>query len=814
MSTKNVKLIFLREARDQLRDRRTLFMVAVLPLLLYPALGIGMAQMMNTFSEQTRTVAVLGAADLPDPPLLAEQAGQWSFVRAWFTSPEDADKLQVVTERSLAEPSSTNVPQDVRLFLEEAAERRPQIEKLGALTRRRTLLEEKAVTNAAAKPALEEIQALVAQEEALRQEIDGWFKAGPVQVLILVPREFRTHLDEINQRLSNREPIDDLVEATPRPVVVQNSADEKSAIAARRVRDAVRNWEQQVLEARLAAAHLPASLPQVVDATAVDLAAESELTATLWSKLFPMLLVMMAVTGAFYPAIDLGAGEKERGTMETLLICPATRTEIVTGKFLTVMLFSFSTALLNLLSMAATSKYLLTMAAGGALSKLGGASLPPAASLASVVLLAVPLAALFSALSLALAMFARSSKEGQYYLTPLLIVTMGLTMFCLNPGVEINPYYSVFPIVGPALLLKALLVSQVQSHLPAYLVAVLVSSLGYSALALWWAIEQFKSEEVLFRESERFELGAWIRHVLRDREPTPSFTEAGFCFVLILMLQFASMGVLGGAITKADGPADILKLQTIFLIVTVGTPALLMSSSLTTSIRQTLKLRWPGWTMLGVATALAFVLLPVMTEIISSLHWFFPKPSKAVTEFLGAMSSQSVSWWFPLLAFAIAPAICEELAFRGFILSGLQRARSPWVPIILSSIAFGVVHQIPQQVFNAMLLGIVIGLMAVRSGSLWPGVWFHFLFNGAQVLFQRLDLEAVARRTDDWLFRIETVDGETMLRIEWPLLLPCLVASALLISWLVRSMRERPAAGSLLDSRTSLAALKPVRSGT
>lgn len=809
MSRKNIGLIFLREVRDQLRDRRTLFMVAVLPLLLYPALGIGMAQMLNTFSEQTRTVAIVGVHDLPDPSLLEIEQGRTRFAVKWFSSPDDAKKLRVITGEALDDPQAAGVSSEERGFLQQVLKRRSSIEKLGANERRREKLDESRPNSR--KPAADASADQSRQEEQLKRETNNWFKDSPFQVLIVVPEQFRTQLEEINQRLADRQPVDDLLEAMPRPVILHNSADEKSAIAARRVRDAVRNWEQKVLEARLTAAHLPTSLPDVVDATTIDLAAESELTASLWSKLFPMLLVMMAVTGAFYPAIDLGAGEKERGTMETLLISPATRTEIVVGKFLTVVLFSFGTSLLNLISMGFTSKYLLS-AAGGASSRLGGmASLPPPTSLASIVLLAIPLAALFSALSLALAMFARSSKEGQYYLTPLLLVTLGLTVFCISPGVELNPYYSVFPIVGPGLLLKSLLISQSQPHLPAYLLAVLVSSFAYSALALWWAIEQFKSEEVLFRESERFELKAWVKHILRDREPTPSFTEAGFCFVLILMLQFASFGFLSDAFMQADTATEILKLQTVYLIVTVGTPALLMAASLTTSIRKTLKLYWPGWKMLLAATALAFVIQPVSLELLARLDWFFPDPPEGVKEFMGAMQSDSVPWWLPLLAFAVTPAVCEELAFRGFILSGLQRARNPWVPIILSSVAFGVIHMIPQQVFNAMLVGIVIGLMAVKSRSLFPCIWFHFLFNGTQVLLQRVDIANVATRTEEWLFRIETINGEPALRIEWPLLLPCIVACVLLITWLARTVPSRADLRSTVDPHASLRAFETAR---
>ncbi len=796
MQTKNVKLIFLREVRDQLRDRRTLFMVAVLPLLLYPALGIGMAQMMNTFSEQTRTVAVVGVADLPEPPLLEQTPEQTRFLSAWFSSPDDTDKLRVISDAMLGSDAEKRLSDAELVFLTQAQERRAAIEELGQTTRRRELLEQTPATDATRK----ELEQLAVEEARLKREVDAWFRAGPAQVLVAVPRRFRDRLDEINAGLEQRQSVDALIENSPRPVILQNNADEKSLIAGRRVREAVRTWERKVLENRLRAANLPASLPKAVESTGVDLAAQEEISATLWSKMFPILLVMMSVTGAFYPAIDLGAGEKERGTMETLLISPATRPEIVAGKFLTVTLFSFGTALLNMVSMAITSKYLLTTAGAGRLDRVGDlAAFPPISSLFWVVLLAIPLAALFSALSLALAMFAKSNKEGQYYLTPLLMVTMGLAMFCISPSVEINPYYSVFPVVGPGLLLKALLLGQPLPHLPAYIVAVLVSSLSYSALALWWAVEQFNSEEVLFREAERFELGPWLRHIFRDRDETPSFTEAGFCFVLILMLQFASFGVLSTALQGSHSTLDLLKMQAMYLIVTVGTPALLMAVMLTRNPLATLKLNRPSLKTLGAGAALALLLLPVSRELLASLDWFFPPPPQGMKELMASMGAEDVGWWLPLLAFAVAPAVCEELAFRGFILSGLQHARNPWVPIMLSSAAFGVVHMIPTQVFNAMLLGIVLALLALVSRSLIPSLVFHFLFNGIQVALQRMGgerLQAIAERTDNWLFRIAPgANGEAAeLRFEWPLLLPCIIASALLIGWLIRSLREQTAA--------------------
>jgi sodium transport system permease protein len=520
-------------------------------------------------------------------------------------------------------------------------------------------------------------------------------------------------------------------------------------------------------------ADLPETLPNQVELRSIDLARAEERAQSLWSQLFPALLVVMTLTGAFYPAVDVAAGEKERGTMETLLICPASRTEIVVGKFFTVMLFSVCTALLNLVSMGFTGKYIASFTMGGAMSKAAVIAAPPLASMVWVMILLLPLAALFSALCLALATFARSSKEGQYYLTPILLVTMGLTMFCLWPEAEISPLYSVLPVVGVSLLLKELLAG---GGAYVYLVPVLGASVGYAALALWWAVEQFSREDVLFREAERFEPKLWLRHLLRDKGRTPSFAEAGFCFVLIMLLQFGAMKVFADA--AAAGPFSefggrTLQLLMIQQVAIVASPALLMGVMLTNSMRDTFRLHLPNWRFIAVGFVLPLTLMPLSVTLAGQLEWFFPPLPESIQRTLMLMSTDKVPLWLTLCGFAVAPAICEELAFRGFILSGFMRSRRAWLAIGLSSIAFGAMHMIPQQVFNAALLGLVLGLLAVRSNSLWPGVLFHFLFNGSHVAVGRL-MPRIA-------------EGG----YPWPALVVCAVVSAALIHWLVMSGRRK-----------------------
>ena len=543
----------------------------------------------------------------------------------------------------------------------------------------------------------------------------------------------------------------------------------------------------------------------VVDAE-VDLAAKEQLSANLWSKLFPAILVIMSLTGAFYPAIDLCAGEKERGTMETLLICPASRTEIVLGKFLTVMMFSVTTALLNLSSLGFTGKYMASLAGSGQLARLGNISLPPISALVWVFVMLLPLSALFSALCLSFATFARSSKEGQYYLMPLLMVTMGLTVFCLSPAVELQPFYSVMPVMGPALLLKGLLKGQDPSgELILYAAPVLMTSLGYSLIALWWAIDQFASEDVLYREAERFDLRLWIRHLLRDKEPTPTFSEAVFCFVLIMFLQFAALRVMQSTMANVTGEQhSVVMLQVLIIqqLTIIATPALFMGVLLVANLRKTFLLYVPRLHHLILAMLLAVTLHPLSLALSAATQWFFPPLPKQVTDVLAAVSTESIPTWLALLAFALAPGVCEEVAFRGFLLSGFRRTGRTVLAITLSSLLFGVMHLIPQQVFNAALLGLVLGYLAVRSESLLPGIVFHFCYNSLEVLRHRFGKDVPV----DGAWRLFFSREGTSLQYESLLLVVCgFAAAALLVSLkMLPSRNEQPsdAAAALLTPRS------------
>ncbi|MBI3823690.1 MAG: CPBP family intramembrane metalloprotease [Planctomycetes bacterium] len=410
--------------------------------------------------------------------------------------------------------------------------------------------------------------------------------------------------------------------------------------------------------------------------------------------------------------------------METLLITPAGREEIVLGKFLTIWVFSSATALLNLLSMG------ITTAQFSAYMPQGGISI---AALLWCVVLSLPQSAFFSALALAIGAYARSSKEGQYYLMPLFVLTMPLIFLTLAPGVELNAFYSLVPVTGVALLMQRLMTAASVMEIPwAYFAPVLMPIGVYSWLALRWAIEQFNREEVLFREAERLDIGLWLKRLFRDKEALPTTGQAFFCLGVVIGLRWLSLG-LGGQWSLAARTA-------ITQVALVAMPPLFMVLLLNTQPASALYLRWPRGRETSLAMLLALLLLPSMIGLTQAVAIWFPNLLHGVhplIEILRAIRERSDlgadQLGVYLLTFALVPAFCEEVAFRGFILRGLHHGFRPRNAVLLSSFFFALFHLNVFLFVPTFLLGVVLGLITIRSRSLWPAISFHILHNSVLI---------------------------------------------------------------------------------
>ena len=143
--------------------------------------------------------------------------------------------------------------------------------------------------------------------------------------------------------------------------------------------------------------------------------------------------------------------------------------------------------------------------------------------------------------------------------------------------------------------------------------------------------------------------------------------------------------------------------------------------------------------MLLASLGLAVAVHPLNIAMQSGLQSLYPpapKTMEALTRVQAALN-MAPHWWLALLLIAVLPAICEELAFRGFILSGLRHTGHKWRAILLSALFFGITHQVIQQSAGAFVLGILIAYLAVQTGSLWPGLLFHLAHNSFVWLLSR-----------------------------------------------------------------------------
>lgn len=152
---------------------------------------------------------------------------------------------------------------------------------------------------------------------------------------------------------------------------------------------------------------------------------------------------------------------------------------------------------------------------------------------------------------------------------------------------------------------------------------------------------------------------------------------------------------------------------------------------------------------------------------------------------MGVVGGRDLPLWVVIVAMAAAPAICEETAYRGFILSGFLRSARPGAAIVLSAVVFGITHMIPQQVFNATLLGLLLGLLAVRSGSIFPGMLFHLIYNSLEVSRERIP------SIESWVFVTDPTNSRGI-QFHWPALVLAAIVGVLVIAWLIRPERKRP----------------------
>jgi sodium transport system permease protein len=441
--------------------------------------------------------------------------------------------------------------------------------------------------------------------------------------------------------------------------------------------------------------------------------------------LIPLILILMTITGGVYPAIDLTAGERERGTLEILMAAPVPRLALLFAKYVAVLTVALLTAVVNLGTMMVT---LVVSGLGPVVFQGNGLS---AGVLLSILALLVLFAGFFSAVLLALCSFARSFKEAQAYLIPLMLVSMGPGMLSLMPGVKLQGFLIIAPLINIVLLARDVL--QGQAELLAA-VAVILSTSLYALAALALASRLFGAEAVLFTDQGSWS-DLWRRPKLARPRATP--TAALFCLALLFPAYFVATG--GGAQLLQDS-----SLQARFAFMSITSVVLFAGFPLVAAymgrirLVSGLQLYRPSFTQVVSGIVLGLSLWPFAHELTmllknAGLSTLPPEIMDKLHESLAGWRALSPLW--PVIAIGIIPPLVEELFFRGYLLAALLSVGRPLWAMTASAALFGLFHLLVldslaiERFIPTMLLGLLLAWIAWKTGSIWAGVAMHVTHN-------------------------------------------------------------------------------------
>jgi len=723
----------LKELRESLRDRRTIVTLVLMPLLVYPLLSLVLNRVLLTGSgTQAGTFVTFALAkdlsDSPLPILLELGFNQLTRREASNVFLEDLVDDQRLPGTPAVRVNMSALPRPQLILLDDNG--RQALREGGAdvvITRRAAESEGEADGDSDSRPSNDE-QSLQANEPKQNARDDQ----GRLAV-----RVNRNALRNIWERIqaSNQLPpeldMDAFLEVAGTYDVRYREQDPQSERALQMLERILGQLNVDLVRSIVPGYEPPFRL----QATPVVMKSNySDLLATM----VPLVLVLMTMAGAVYPAIDLTAGERERGTMEALIVSPTPTGLLLFAKYSAVVTVALLTALANLAAMT------ITLWVSGIGKLIFGDGLLSTGVIGTVLALLVLFTMFFAALLLAVTSFAKSFKEAQAYLIPLMLLALTPGVMSLLPGIKFTNLLATVPLVNIVLLARQILLGAAEWQTA--MVAVICNSI-YALAALAVASRLFGSNA-----SMQGSQGSWRDVLLRPIETKryPSIDQMALTMSAMFPIYFVASSTL-----PSISPVLSVKLwlsAVVSLVLILAMPvgiAWYRRIRLTDTFRLTTGslASWPLWLAAivllgGSAWMLAheiFILAQNLGIGTIELEQF-----ERVAEFRKELATLPLA--MVLFVFAVTPAICEEGLFRGFVLSSLHRYSAAWA-IGLSAILFGLMHVLTSNVLAlerflpSTFMGLILAWIALRTGSIWPGVLLHALHNGFLLSVSRYEAQ-------------------------------------------------------------------------
>ncbi|MDE6212416.1 MAG: ABC transporter permease [Lachnospiraceae bacterium] len=630
MSTKILKTLVKKEMMDVFRDKKTVFIMLVIPIILYPLIFIGALQLMTFISS---------SMEKNDYKIVVAAEDEGRFLR----------KLE-------------EFRQDGR----ETAEDEEQSYEI-------TIVDSGSITDYESALNEEEIDAYVS----------GRLQDGKMQYDVY-------YLSSVNNSSYASGLIIDVFDALREDLSKQMIAEEGLDV-------------QAVFEPIVYARQ--------------DIASSEQSIGSIMGSILPFMLVISLLMGTMYPAIDTTAGERERGTLETILTLPVTNRQLIVSKFITVAVIGIASALLNILSMGAITFYMYKMM--DMQTDMGSFDLAKFIPAILVCILAVFAFSLFiSAVAMCVTSFAKSYKEANNYITPLMLVVMFVGYVGFIPNIELTQTMAMVPVANICLLVKNMLLFKVDY---AAIAMVLLSNVAYAVIAILFLSKIYDSEAILFSDGKAgLQLFEKRSNLKKGGVPTVSDVWFVVAVTMLLVLYAGSMLQIKYGLMGVFGTQLILLAVPLFLVIytkrdvkeTYGFAYAKMADYL-------------GSTVLIVGAYLVNLVIAV------GLMSLFPESAGNVETVFEDIMSGNVPAVF--LVIALAPAVCEEMLFRGVIMHSLKVKYRVPSAIAITAALFGLYHMSLVKFIPTGLLGLLLCLVVWKTGSIYPAMLMHFINNAISV---------------------------------------------------------------------------------
>ena len=489
--------------------------------------------------------------------------------------------------------------------------------------------------------------------------------------------------------------------------VYADRADDVANAARDRIGETLEELEAARAEARVTEL-LGDDPAAALELATVDVASEEDRGGLALGKLLPLISVLVVLSGASFAALAAFAGEREAGTLEALLVQPVTPTAIARGKLLAICGLGVVTLVLNLASVLGCLAAGLGQLPGAAAGSSLALGLPRLAAAAALLLPAVVL--LCAALAL-VAVRARTFREGQHYVFPLVMASALPVALGSFGDLDLDLLLALVPLTGATMAMRDALSGDLVPWLG---VAAFLSHCGWAWLVASRVAPRLEAERLLSTRDVEEEAG-------RRRLASRTALRFGWAAVIGLYL-------LGGFLQSRSAVWGLAATLWLLLLPLAVAAAWRVARRTGEGLASAMNLRAPRAAHVAGALLVAPALAQAMAIALGWQERVLPLPQGPGRGYFPAeLLELSLAWKVALLA--LTPALCEEAFFRGPLLSGLRRDLSAAACVGWQALLFGLAHASIHRLLPTAILGALLAVLVLRTRSLWVAIALHGAYN-------------------------------------------------------------------------------------